>query len=192
MNTPQVYRLVLHPCDVAYVTPSWNPLTEALQTVQFIGDSWGDEQSKRFLAGDQFLNFITFMGCSPYIVFEPPPDSSLDFCHIQFSPIYSGVQFRCASNNVFARCPQCRKRVANWEPAITKWRTNSATTVFHCDKCHAEISLYQMGWRHTAGFSRMFIDIYSIHPQEGVPTDPLLDLLEKASGTAWRYFYSDQ
>jgi hypothetical protein len=170
---------------------SWKPLVETLQTAQFIGKSWGEEKAMRFLIGDQFLNFITFMGGSPYIVFEPPPDGSLNFCHIQLGPIYSATQFRCSANNVFARCPKCRKRINNWEPAIAHWRINPSAKTLHCDKCQGEISIYQLGWRHTAGFARMFVDIYSIYPHEGVPTDSLIALLETASGTAWDYFYSD-
>ena len=192
MKSPQVHRLVLHPGDISYAIPSWKPIIETLQTAQLVGECWRGGGREQFLVGDRFLSFITFMGCSPYIVFEPPPDGSLDFCHIQFNPIHSDIQFRCASQNVFARCPQCRKRINNFEPAIAKWRVNSAATAFYCDKCGAEISLYQLGWRHTGGFARLFLDIYSIYPQEGVPTDPLLALLEKASGTSWRYFYSDQ
>jgi hypothetical protein len=63
---------------------------------------------------------------------------------------------------------------------------------FRCDKCHEEVSLYQLAWRHTAGFGRMFIDVYSIYPHEGVPTEQLLIMLEKASGTPWEYFYTDR
>jgi hypothetical protein len=37
----------------------------------------------------------------------------------------------------------------------------------------------------------MFMDIYSVFPQEGVPNEALLDLLEKASGVRWGYFYTD-
>ncbi len=192
MKISQLHRLILLPSDIDYAPPSWKPITEALQTAQFIGDSWGHENGQRYLTGDQFLSFITFMGCSPYIVFDPPSDGSLDFCHIQLSPIYTATQFRGASHNVFARCPQCRKRINNWEPAIAKWRTNSAATAFHCDKCHAENPLYQLGWRHTAGFARMFMDVYSIYPHEGVPTDSLFALLENVSGTPWHYFYADQ
>jgi hypothetical protein len=165
---------------------------EVLQAEQFLGDLWGEEGDGRFLAGNHFLKFITFMGCSPYIVFEPPPDGSFNFCHIELSKIYTGIQFRSASREVFARCPQCRKRMNQWEPFISQWQTDSAATDFYCDKCNAKVSLYALQWRQTAGFGRMFMDVYSIHPQEGVPTDPLLALLEKASGTPWQYFYSDR
>jgi hypothetical protein len=63
---------------------------------------------------------------------------------------------------------------------------------FNCDKCGEQISLFQLGWRHTAGFARMFIDIYSIYPQEVISTDPFLALLETQTGAQWDYFCTDQ
>ena len=164
---------------------------EALRAIQFISAPLGDEKGRRYLAGEGFLNFITFMGCSPYIAFEPPPDGSMDFCHVQFSVLHDRPRFRSASCNVFARCPQCGKRIQQWEKAIADWRTDPASTALRCDKCATEVSLYQLGWRHSAGFACMFIDIYSIYPQEGVPTDSLLDILGKACGVRWGYFYTD-
>ena len=191
MSTSPAYRLVLHPDDIYFSLSEWQPIVEALQDVQFIGDPLVGQNGRRYLAGEHFLNFITFMGCSPYIAFEPPPDGSEDFCHLRFSNIYTHPEFRCASRNVFARCPRCGKRIQQWEAAITQWRENPASSVMHCDKCNAGISLYELGWRHGAGFARMFIDIYSIYPQEGIPTEPLLDLLEKVCGVRWGYFYTD-
>lgn len=191
MANPKIHRLVLYPRDAQYAA-AWQPIMQALQAAEFIANRWGGEAGQRFTAGNRFLAYITFMGCSPYIEFEPPPDGSSDFCHVQFSEIYSGTQFRRASQNVFARCPKCGKRLANWESAVLNWREDPARYHFQCDKCHGEVSLYQLGWRHNAGFSRMFIDVMSIYPQEGVPVDALLALLEKASGTPWDYFYTDQ
>ena len=192
MNRSPIHRLVLHPRDIHYAAASWQPIVKALQMEGFVSDAWGDENNMRFLAGSRFTNYITFMGCSPYIAFEPPPDGSLNFCHVQFSDIYAGPQFRSASHGVFARCPQCRKRMDHWEMHIAQWRENPLSTVIRCDKCGVEVSLYELAWRYSAGFGRMFMDIYSVHPQEGVPTDKLLSLLEKASAGVWSYFYSDR
>jgi hypothetical protein len=36
------------------------------------------------------------------------------------------------------------------------------------------------------------MDIHSIYPQEGIPTDQFLVLLETYSGTPWNYFFTDQ
>ena len=192
MSTSQIHRLVLHPCNLHDVPSSWKSIIEALQRAEFLANAWGGGDGKRYLLGEHFVDFITFMGCSPYIALEPPEDGSLDFCHVHFSDIFAEVQFRCASHNVFARCPQCRKRIDGWGEFISRWREDPQSTRVCCDKCGANVSLYDLTWRHTAGFGRMFMDIYSVYPQEGVPTEGLLSLLEAASGSRWGYFYTDR
>jgi hypothetical protein len=142
--------------------------------------------------GEQFLHYLTFMGCSPSVELTPPTDGSLDFRHIHFSEITPETRFRCASQNVFARYPQCRKRISNWTQAVSIWSKDSSAVNFTCDKCPEQVSLYQLGERHTVGFARMFIDIYSIYTQEGIPTDQFLFLLETQAGAQWDYLFSDQ
>ncbi len=186
-----MYRLVLHPRAINEAMASWKPIINALQEAEFLAAPWGGEKSRRFLAGGCFLDYITFMGCSPHIALEPPTDGSLNFCHIHLSEIYTHSRFRCASRNVFAHCPHCGKRLGQRETAIDKWRKDPASVMIHCEKCNVGVSLYQLGWRHTAGFARMFMDVYGIYPHEGIPADPLLGLLERPSGFAWDYFYSD-
>ena len=192
MDTLPLYRLVLHPQDRQYAPNTWEPIIGDLQAEKFLGNAWGDKSQQWFLTGDRFVDFVTFMGCSPYIVFEPPQDGSLNFCHVQFSVIHPQSRFRSASGNVFARCPHCGKRLGQWEAAIKEWEANSAANMIRCDKCHADSPLYQLGWRHTAGFGRVFIDIFNIYPQEGVPTDSLLGLLHAITGVHWQYFYTDR
>ena len=192
MNTSQIHRLVLFPTDSNSALAAWAPLIEALQTERFLAGRWETNTGIHYLAGDCFLDYVTFMGCSPHIAFEPPPDGSWNFCHVEFSEIYPRAQFRCASHHVYARCPHCRKRIAHWGEAISKWHIDPNVTTFGCDKCQEQVSVYQLGWRHTAAFGRMFLDIYSIYPHEGIPTDQLLRLLEQATGNEWGYFYTDR
>ena len=203
MTTQQIHKLVLHPRDEYFALTSLDELITHLREMDFLGEKLGEQldkplnqplnekQQNRFLVGEQFLQYITFMGCSPSVELTPPTDESLDFCHIHFSEITDETRFRCASQNVFARCPQCRKRITNWTQAVSIWSKDSSAVNFNCDKCAEQVSLYQLGWRHTAGFARLFIDIYSIYPQEGIPTDQLLSLLETETGAQWDYFYTD-
>jgi hypothetical protein len=198
MTCQQIHKLVLHPRDANFALTSWDGLVARLREVAFLGEQLGEQLDKslnkqnRFLVGERFLQYITFMGCSPSVELAPPTDGSLDYCHIHFSEITPEPRFRSASQNVFARCPQCRKRISNWEQAVSSWTKDSSADNFNCDKCGEPISLTQLGWRHTAGFARLFIDIYSIYPQEGIPTDPFLSLLETQTGTQWDYFFADQ
>jgi len=208
MTSQQIHKLVLHPRDANFALTSWDELIARLRDVGFLDEELDKplnkplnksldkplyrEQRNRFLIGERFFQTITFTGCSPSMEVAPSTDGSLDFCHIQFSEIYPEPHFRSASQNVFARCPQCRKRISNWEQAVSLWSKDTSLDNFNCDKCTEQVSLYQLGWRHTAGFARLFIDIYSIYPQEGIPTDQFLSLLETQTGTQWDYFFTDQ
>jgi hypothetical protein len=192
MTSQQIHKLVLHPRHANFALTSWDELIARLREVEFLDNPLNKEHQNRFLVGERFLQYITFMGCSPAVELSPPTDGSLDFCHIHFSEIYPEPHFRSASQNVFARCPQCRKRISIWEQAVSLWSKDPFAVNINCDKCAEQVSLYQLGWRHTAGFARMFIDISSIYPQEGIPTDQFLSLLETQTGAQWDYFFSDQ
>ena len=200
MTSQQIHKLVLHPRDANFSLASWAGLISRLREMEIldkplnnsIDNSLNKEQQSRFLVGERFLQYMTFMGCSPSVELTPPTDGSLDFCHIHFSEIYPESQFRCASQNVFARCPQCRKRINNWAQAVSIWSEDSSAINFNCDKCAEQVSLYQLGWKHTAGFARLFIDVVSIYPQEVIPTDQFFSLLESQTKAQWDYFYTDQ
>lgn len=197
MTSQQIHKLVLHPRDTDFALLSWDGLIARLREVEFLERPHDEKHPNRFLVGERFFQYITFTGCSPSMEVTPPADGSLDFCHIHFSSIYPKTRFRSASQNVFARCPhsckrKCRKRISNWSQAVSNWSKDSSAVSFSCDKCAEQVSLYQLGWRHTAGFARMFIDIVSIYPQEGIPTDQFLSLLESQTGTQWDYFFTDQ
>jgi hypothetical protein len=200
MSFQQIHKLVLHPRAADFAFTSWDGLIARLREVAFLGEQMDKplnhllikKKQNRFLVGERFLQYMTFMGCSPSVELTPPTDGSLNFCHIHFSEITPETRFRCAAQNVFARCPQCRKRLSNWTQAVSIWSNDSSAVDFNCDKCGEQVSLFQLGWRHTAGFARMFIDIYSIYPQEVIPTDPFLALLETQTGAQWDYFFTDQ
>jgi hypothetical protein len=192
MSSQRIYKLVLHPKSSEFALSSWEGVITRLQEAEFLEKPVDQDNDKRFLVGERFLQYVTFMGCSPSVELSPPADGSLDFCHVRLSDTYVKPQFRCATQNVFARCPRCGKRITHWQQAVSAWLSDSSAVNFQCDKCAARVSLYQLGWRHTAGFARKFMDIYSIYPQEGIPTDQLLVLMETQTKTPWDYFFTDQ
>ena len=153
MTCQQIHKLVLHPRHANFALTSWDGLIARLREVEFLdkplnkplNKSLNKEQQNRFLVGERFFQYITFTGCSPSMELTPPTDGSLDFCHIHFSEITPESRFRSASQNVFARCPQCRKRISNWEQAASLWLKDSSAVNFNCDKCAEPISLTQLG-----------------------------------------------
>ena len=187
-----INKLVLHPTDRNYRPRSWESVQQALLEAQVIGASIG-QSAQAFEAGDRLLQWVTFMGCSPSLAFTPPVTGSSDYCHIVFSNLISSqLQFRCHSQSLMARCPGCGRRVNDGVANLQNYLEGHTDTQFHCLACGKQGAPEELNWRHRGGLARVFIDIYSVYPQEAVPTDQLLALLQRASDVQWSYFYTDQ
>ncbi len=195
-----IYRLVLHSQDAHYAPESSETIQTLLQDLGFIGQACvkpdnrlnEDVQQQAFLVGEQFLQLLTFMGCSPAINLVPTDDDDRDFCHIVLSSIYTHAQFRSHEREVFARCPECGRRDPHWQTQIEDWQADNLRTNYTCSYCDKNLSLYDLRWRQAAGFGRFFIDVFSIFPQEGIPTDKLLSALETVSAQPWTYFFTNR
>lgn len=192
-----VYRLVLHPQNADYAPESSETIQKILFETGFIAeshsvlDSRSADVGQSFLVGEQFLQLLTFMGCSPSINLTPQHDADRDYCHIVLSPIYAHVHFRSHERDVFARCPECGRRDANWPALIERWYRDRSRIGYVCHQCHKSTSLYDLRWRQVAGFGRFFIDVFSIFPQEGIPSNHLLSALEDACAQPWTYFFTN-
>ncbi len=188
-----IHRLILHPGDAERAPASQEAVCERLRELEFIGEAYehGNGTGERaFLAGEQFLQLLTFMGCSPHIELAPRQAGDQDFCHIRVSPLYPSPRFRAHARDVFARCPACGRREPDWLARIAAWQAGAGPD-WQCARCGEAGSLYRLGWRQKAGFGRLFIDVFSIFPQEGIPAERLLRELESLGAGPWRYFFSN-
>ena len=181
-------RLILHVRDPAYVPENMAQLEEVLREIGLIGKPWSDAAEQRYLIGERFLQLVTFLGCAPAIELEPPAQGGGEFCHVGISRLYSSVQFVADMQGVVPRCPHCRKRIDDWESIIRHWQENAAYQA-QCPICQNMVSPSDIDWRQSAGFGRFFISIYNIYPREAIPTQALLDTLQKCTQQSWEYFY---
>jgi len=148
-------------------------------------DQLQDDDS--YLCGDNFTQLITFMGCSPYLVFEPPADGTDKYCHIKIHH-YPSIRLLTGQQTAPPRCPACRQRIADWKKRIQEW-TATPTSNWHCPTCEKTSHAHQLDWRQSGGAGQLFIEIKNIFPGEAVPVDSLLKDLQDLSGLKWRYFY---
>ncbi len=194
LNTESQYRLVF--CtnsDIQLTT-----LLNGLNNIGFIGKTvFGSNAEQDYCAGDSFLQSLTFMGCSPYVEFEPPaqlkPDGVADFCFIRIlaakesSTLYHAEQLD--SLKTIPRCKYCRKVIGGWaEQAIAlntanHWQLN-------CPSCGDGLTQDDLDWRKASGSGNLFIDVVNVYLQEAVPTDAFLQQLEMISSSSWQYFYT--
>ena len=154
---------------------------------EIAGNIMGGEE-KRFYCGDNFVQLITFMGCSPHLVFEPPADGSDNFCHVKIQTSKQPVLFT-GQQTAPPRCPSCRFRIADWKNDIDNWIKKPVTSQWQCPKCENLCSPVELDWRQSGGGAKTWVEITNIFPGEAVPVDLLMSKLKALSGENWRYFY---
>jgi hypothetical protein len=185
-----VGKLLLRPESVEPPPPSRGRLIAAMQGLGLIGSPVDKHRRpRRFLAGQRFLQLISFLGCSPNVRLQPPTDRSEDFCYIEVLGPWEQARFMHGRNTRPPGCPVCGHRNADWQASMQREGAEASRVEWTCGACGARTPPSQWNWRQQAGFGRLFIQINSIFPSEAVPTPELLESLERLSATPWRYFY---
>ena len=190
------YKLILLPAD------PWSPpvhcerLAEELQAIGLIGAPAALADEIFYPTGENFLQLISFLGCSPRIELDPPADRSTllaastagKFCHL-FLSCTASLVLRADSQCPPPRCPDCRQPVADWHTVIETWRQHPVQPDWVCAHCGFTGQPTDLAFRRTAGFGRTFIEIRGIYPSEAVPTDVLLGTLQGLSNGPWKTIY---
>jgi hypothetical protein len=190
------YKLILLPADPLCPPVNREQLAGELQTIGLTGAPVALEDEVFYPTGDNFLQLVSFLGCSPMIELEPPADRATllaasaagKFCHI-FLSCTESLTFRADSQCPPPRCPDCSQPVADWQTTIEAWKENRAQTDWTCTNCGFTGQLTGLAFRKAACFGRTFIEIRGIYPSEAVPTDALLDRLQRLTGGPWKTIY---
>jgi hypothetical protein len=177
-------RLILAPADPRAAPPSKASLLNSLDALELIGSPL-DSAQDRYLAGGRFLELISFMGCSPHVELEPPPDGTDGFCHIALMGPLDRPRLLYGPYTSPPRCPACRGRLEDWRETLT-----SADTMLDCARCGERFPATRLVWRRTGGFARIAVEIRNIFPSEAVPVPELMTRLARDTGQDWGYFYA--
>lgn len=189
--------MVFYSKNLEYVPENVNALLTSLQMDGFIGEPFSSvfkqqtETQSGYLIGREFLKLITFLGCSPHIAVTPPEQLTDwgNFCYIEIQHFQAPKYFKGLNQPKFS-CPLCKSRVTGALPELQQWLPGSQAVI--CPKCQQTTLAENLNWRHGGGFGRFFIVVNSIYPNEAVPTDKLMSLLNSVSGEDWDYFYFEQ
>lgn len=154
------------------------------------------DNKEYFLAGDNYLDYISFLGCSPCLNFEPAQNITLsllketiaDLNYIQFYFNSGSYCFKKTPFGVKAVCPLCKTKIKEWKELITNWENNSNPDTI-CPQCHQVISIINIDWKKTAGFFQTAILLYGVQAELAIPTDNFLTQLENITRVKWHYFY---
>lgn len=171
--------LVIYPTDPNWIPDNQESLIKSLQEAGLAGKSLNKNENS-FLVGENFLDHISFMGCSPNIKLENENnDSKFTFIRVTITDTITAL----TSKHSFApHCPHCKKPEKNWRELL---KNNQLV----CSQCQTTSDAWLYNWRKSAGFGRCFIEITDIYPKEAIPQPSLLDSLEKSFGVSWTYFF---
>lgn len=214
LKTDGQYRLVF----CTHTGIRFADLVEGLHDIAFIGKpvfaSTIDKQTENaadtlvasgagnaleYCVGESFLSSVTFMGCSPFIEFEPPeqlqPQDAANFCFIRVGTTgraniaYHEQQFELLKS--VPRCRHCRKIIPDWPSKVAGLNESSSNELLSCPNCDAVLTRTDLDWRKASGVGNVFVEILNVYLQEAVPTDSFLQQLETITSSTWQYFYTD-
>ncbi len=179
-------KLILFSSHIEWQAPN-NSLAEILLEQQLMAKPLADK-TNHHRSGEQFMEQLTFVGCSPFIALQPEEaEADQPYCAIhlpQPKNYYSAVD----SMNTPPRCPHCRKAHPSWQQAMQQWQQDQ-TQFWSCHVCEKTSAPWQWNWRKQAAFGRSVIEILNIHPHEAIPGQSLMDALQTLSQTPWQYAY---
>ncbi len=173
--------LYIVPEDPFSIPPVPADVEQVLRDLAIIGDALDNNS---WQAADGFARHVVFAGCSPYLVFDPPGDGSLHFCHLAIHGPYPKPVLVTGQNHHKPRCPLCRNRFSDWNTLLADWLRSGEV---HCPKCSSRSSVYELDWRQHAVAGRYLIELRNVFPGEAAPSDRLLLELEHASGLKWTF-----
>jgi hypothetical protein len=189
MNQPlHTGRLILTPEDPHALPDNLPAILAGLREIGFIGDEIPGETA-RYQLGEQFLQLVTFMGCSPFVELAPG-DGETPYCHLSVLGPFDTPRLLDGKNTTPPRCGVCRKRLNDWRGALDRWREGEAAPLAPCPHCGHRQDPVTLNWRESAGWGRLFLCVENIFPQEAVPTQALLNQLQSTTPSLpWHYFY---
>ena len=190
------YKLILLPADPHCPAVSTDRLAMELRAIGLIDPPRQLNGERFYPVGENFLQLVTFLGCSPRIELQPPFDPATlaadsatgKFCHV-FLYSSKALRFRSDPCAPVARCPTCRTPLADWQSRLQPWQSNPANCHWQCVHCGAtgDISALKLG--KTAGFGHSFVEIRGIFPSEAVPAETLLGTLKSLTHGDWSTLY---
>jgi len=171
------YSLFLYADDKKNLSFSKTELIEQLTELEFISSS---VDSLNLQAGNNLMDFITFLGCSPSLKLGEVEST----IKVHFFNRITGLGGESIET---IRYPGCKHPIP--DPALLL-KQFPATTNWQCKDCGLKGETKTINWRKSAGFSNLFIEIKHIFPKEAVPSDKLLNTLHSYTQQQWKWFYS--
>ncbi len=188
--------LVIKPVNQIDLSQYKDAIIKTLHDLAIIEAAIIKDNHEYFFAGDQYLQHISFLGCSPYLNFDAQKELTLndlsntiaDLNYIQIDSSANTIRFKNTDFGVKAICPKCKTKISEWRNLISNWEKNSKRDTI-CPECQQELEITDIDWKKTAGFYSTAILFHGIQAELALPTDNFLAQLESVTKTKWHYFY---
>jgi len=182
----QAPRLIFHPRQVDTFV-ELQLLVASLKAIGLLGEARESKDDASYYAGEQFLELLTFLGCSPVIALSP--EEGERYCYVDIET-FDAPQLLYGKQPFQPRCRHCRAPIPDWREQLGP-QFDVATATVHCPQCGEETVLPRLNWKHSAGIGRQMIIIHNIYLHEAVPGEKLLQTLDALSPASnWEYFYA--
>lgn len=188
-SSPDNY-LYLYSTDLNYFPDNLAAFVQACQGFLFIDNPADNLGEHYYHVGEQFLQMVTFMGCSPYIKVYPEDDNDKNYCSVYIQDDSLGIRFINGCNNTGPRCTACKKLIQSDSGRWKKWQRGNEKYHMQCEHCGISTIIQQLNWKKNAGIVNFSLRISNIFPKEAIPTDQLLHKLKSITGVDWKYFYT--
>jgi len=182
-------HLYIYSTDLAYFPDNIADFITRCRELELVGMPASNLGDNYYLVGDKFLQWVSFLGCSPYLKTTPKNDSDTDYCSVFIPGSNQGVRF-ISIPGATPRCPECRKVISNRSELWCKWEMGNEDKTIECEHCHTLIKASDLDWRKNAGIVKFSLKISNIFPKEALPADQLLSSLSDFTGVKWKYFYA--
>ena len=176
-------KLILYSGSTEPSLPETNTLIDYLREIGLTGKPL-DTNKKTFLTGENFLQLISFVGCSTSVCLTPKTSQDSGFCHLIIKGPFKKPQLVQDKNSRPPRCLVCKKSTPSWQENIDN-------QTIKCPQCENLTRLEDISWGRRAGYGRIFIEIHNIFPGEAQPVHDLLARLGRLTETDWSYFFTE-
>jgi len=184
-------KLILHPQDSNVGISDFDGFINKLHKIGFLGKKYAGYS---YQSGDKFLDWSHFVESRHALLLgqngiKGIVDNYL-MCSVYVIDYRDKVSLHGANGYLdLIRCPACGTEYNYNVVALSEWHDNPETYRWQCKECHKSWQVSELDWQNGCAFTRCAIDIWGVHLNEAIPTQPFLEFLKKETGGDWTYFY---
>lgn len=146
--------------------------------------------SVTFEPGEQFMNLVSFVGCSPVINLKEmnsAQTAGMPRIEVILSDVSERPVFLYGKNTRPPRCNSCSAKLTDWDQQLGI--ADNADYRIRCDSCQADNDVCAFNWGKHACLTRFYIAINGIYPREAIPMDSFLNELVPVFNSKVSYCY---